>query len=151
MFDTNILTAFRDEENRAHRRVLAFAAEQWQDGILVAPQSLYEYYAVASRPKDVNGLGRSPEDAARDVLRFRQSFTVLPDPPNLLDAWLELCREHGVSGKPAHDARLAAYARLHGIVTLVTLNARDFRPLRSERRRSIRTRPRASPCGAIRR
>ena len=89
------------------------------DGILVAPQSLYEYYAVASRPKDVNGLGRSPEDAARDVLRFRQSFTVLPDPPNLLDAWLELCREHGVSGKPAHDA----YARLHGIVTL---NARDF-------------------------
>ena len=38
MFDTNILTAFRDEENRAHRRVLAFAAEQWRMGFSSHPK-----------------------------------------------------------------------------------------------------------------
>lgn len=74
----------------------------------------------------MNGRGLSSEEAYQDIRSFRNLFSVLPDPADLLDEWLDLCRAQGVSGKNAHDARLAAYARLHGIPTLVTLNARDF-------------------------
>ncbi len=94
--------------------------------LVVAPQSLYEFWVVATRPQNVNGLELSIERALQEVTAIREAFTVLPDPPGLLDDWLDLCRTHGVSGKNAHDARLAAYARLCGIPTLVTLNARDF-------------------------
>lgn len=125
--DTNILTAIRDKEHTRHVDIRETVVRlHASHRLIVAPQSLYEYWSVATRPKNVNGMGRSPEQAALDIEVLRRSFTVLPDPTELLDEWLDLCRTYGVSGKTAHDARLAAYARLHTIPTLITLNARDF-------------------------
>jgi predicted nucleic acid-binding protein len=125
LVDTNILTAVRDEDYAKHGSVLRFLRE-FEGEICIAPQSLYEYWVVSTRPKEVNGLGLSTEETWNDIADFRQTFKTLIDPPELLDVWLALCRRFGVSGKPAHDARLAAYARCYGIETLVTLNARDF-------------------------
>ncbi len=94
--------------------------------MVVPPQAWYETYVVLTRPTSVNGYELPTFRAFSEIDSARSQFTTLPDPPNLLDEWLDLCRIHGVSGKVAHDARLAAYARLHRIGTLVTLNARDF-------------------------
>lgn len=33
---------------------------------------------------------------------------------------------HGVRGKPAHDARLVAAMRLHGITRILTFNVGDY-------------------------
>jgi len=74
----------------------------------------------------VNGLGWAVEEAESEITLLRRVFTVLPDPADLLDEWLDLCRTHGVAGKNAHDARLAAYAHRYGVRTLLTLDARDF-------------------------
>ena len=34
--------------------------------------------------------------------------------------------QHQVSGKKAHDARLVASMKVHGIVTILTFNVEDF-------------------------
>jgi predicted nucleic acid-binding protein len=93
---------------------------------VLAPQSLFEAWVVLTRPAAVNGYGFSTAEAYSQIDAARSLFQVFPDPPNLLDEWLDLCRSHEVSGKNAHDARLAAYARLNNIKTLITLNPRDF-------------------------
>ena len=127
LVDANIILALLNPIHRRHQDVADLVAHRGTLRRLVAPpQSWYETYVVLTRPHDVNGYAMSPSHAVFEIETARLQFAVLPDPPELLDAWLDLCREHGVSGKPAHDARLAAYARLHGIGTLVTLNARDF-------------------------
>ncbi|RYZ66632.1 MAG: PIN domain-containing protein, partial [Proteobacteria bacterium] len=125
LLDTNILTANTDADTQKHAAVVEFFAES-DLHLSIAPHSIYEYWTVATRPRSVNGLSRSLEDVWQDIAKLRSVFTVLPDPPELLDTWLDLCRTHEVSGKNAHDARLAAYAKCHGIDTLITLNARDF-------------------------
>lgn len=125
LLDTNVLTSVQDSDYPKHKEVVRFLGVAPYD-LCVAPQSLYEYWSVSTRPRKVNGLDRSPAEAWADIVEFRRTFTVLADPASLLDEWLDLCRTHGVSGKNAHDARLAAYARLNGISVLVTLNPRDF-------------------------
>ena len=93
----------------------------------VAPQVLFEYWVAATRPAGtVNGLGLHPADAAEDLADFELSFTVLPDPPDLYRRWKSLVVGRGISGKPAHDARIAAAMLAHGLTRLVTLNPADF-------------------------
>ena len=125
LLDTNLLTGYTDIENPRHATVVRFIYQS-DLRLYVAPQSLYEFWTAATQPTNVNGLGMPTEAAWNSVVAFRRVFTILPDPPGLLNEWLDLCRAHAVSGKLAHDARLAAYTRLHRIETLVTLNARDF-------------------------
>jgi predicted nucleic acid-binding protein len=127
LLDTNILTAFRDWNHPRHQNVDRVLHElEESNELCVAPQSIYEFWVVATRSKDVNGLGLSPAAVVTQVEVIQNAFSIGFDPPGLLDEWLGLCRTHAVLGKNAHDARLAAYARLQGIQTLVTLNPRDF-------------------------
>ena len=41
--------------------------------------------------------------------------------------WRRLVTARGVSGKPAHDARLAAAALAAGVGAVLTFNGKDFR------------------------
>lgn len=125
--DTNIALCLINPSHPDRARALPLVRGIRQSARLVLPpQACYEAYVVLTRPKSVNGYGMAPEDAFAEMTRIRSAFTVFPDPPNLLEVRLDLCRTYGVSGKPAHDARLAAYALCHRIETLVTLNPRDF-------------------------
>ena len=60
------------------------------------------------------------------VSLLRRAFQVLPDPEDLLDRWLNICKLYSILGKPAHDARLIAVAEANGISQLVTLNGGHF-------------------------
>jgi predicted nucleic acid-binding protein len=93
---------------------------------MVSPQTLYEFYAVVSRPMEVNGLGLAPDTADQLVTELRAQFDFRPDPPDLVDHWQHLVSQHRISGKPAHDARQAAWLLAHGLQHIYTLNVRDF-------------------------
>ncbi len=95
--------------------------------ISLTPQSCYEYYVVATRPVDRNGLGMTPADAVEDIEILIRRFRLLRDERGIFDAWVELVERHAVRGKPAHDARLAAAALRHGITCLLTFNSSDFK------------------------
>ena len=63
-----------------------------------------------------------------DVLDgFKAVFPLLPDLPALLTEWEALVTTHACVGKLAHDARLVAAMRTHGVTDLLTFNGGDFR------------------------
>lgn len=80
-----------------------------------------------TRPLSANGLGLSPSQAHVEVQRALSFFKLLPDPSDLFPTWLDLVTIHQVSGKPSHDARLAAAVKVHQLDALLTLNAGDFK------------------------
>lgn len=96
------------------------------DDLRVVPQSLYEFYVVATRPVAQNGLGMAPPRAAAEVRRLLVAYPLLDDEPGIYAEWERLVRTHGVSGKPAHDARLIAAMRVHGVPAILTFNVADF-------------------------
>lgn len=81
VLDTNILTASRDESYSHHSAVNEYLSEiKGTTQLLVAPQSLYEFWVVATRPRSANGLEMTPKLAWREVSVLRRLFNVLPDP-----------------------------------------------------------------------
>ena len=49
--------------------------------LVLFPQNLIEFWNVATRPQKVNGLGLTPEQAARYLDRFQILLRLLPESP----------------------------------------------------------------------
>lgn len=98
---------------------------------IVVPQTLTEFWAVATRPTAPDngrpGLGMTPEQASAEIDVFRDTFTFLPDMPDIFDEWRRIALMHQVQGRQVHDARLVAVMWVHGIDRILTNNVRDFR------------------------
>ncbi len=97
------------------------------DELVIAPQTLYELWTVATRPATARGgLGYSPEAAARILASLSRSCLVLADGAALLPEWQRLVTIHRVIGAAAHDARLVAAMKVHGVAQILTFNGKDF-------------------------
>ncbi len=126
--DTNILVANWNDRDPDHDRIKRFVhglVDEF-DALLVPPQCLYELWVVATRPTSVNGLGLAPEEAGAMLESTLRTCIVLPDPPDLVYRWMDLCRSVGIRGRRAHDARIAAWMRAQHVTQLATLNGDDF-------------------------
>lgn len=126
--DTNILLRLVKPDHPQHpaakdvvRRLL-----QAGHGVHLVPQVLYEFWAVATRPIESNGLGYSTAAAHAEIDRLRRSFDVLEDRPGILALWLRLVRERDCKGKASHDARIVAAMLGHGLTHLLTFKVADF-------------------------
>jgi hypothetical protein len=92
------------------------AIQKWLgrgERLIVVPQNLYEFWAVATRapgapPTGGNGLGMTPSQAAQWLRFIQRRFVFLPDHNQLSRLWLALVEAHGVTGFRAHDVRLVA-------------------------------------------
>ena len=127
--DTNIL-ARRFERQSPLFPVANVAMKRLRargDELMIAPQTLYELWVVLTRPATSRGgLGRSPEEAARLLAACCSLCRVLPDSPSILPVWLDLVRRYRVTGTNAHDARLVAAIKVHGVRDVLTFNTPDF-------------------------
>jgi predicted nucleic acid-binding protein len=95
------------------------------EALLIAQQNIVEFWAVTTRPVDVNGLGWATEHAAAEVASLRKLFSELPELP-IQETWERLVLRYGVSGKNIHDARLVAAMVVHHIPQILTFNGHDF-------------------------
>lgn len=129
LLDTNVVLRLGQPLHAHHAIARAAAARLQEAGDVpcVVPQVVYEYWVVATRPAIENGLGFSPARAATDLDQLLESVVLLRDERAIYGAWTELVRAYDVAGKVAHDARLVAAMRRHGIRRLVTFNVADFR------------------------
>lgn len=93
---------------------------------VVVPQVLYEFWVVATRPKEANGLAMPPEAADHEIASIQQFFRLCDDACGIYRQWRELVVRHAVLGKQAHDARLAATMKHHAITHVLTFNFTDF-------------------------
>ncbi len=102
------------------------AARRAKVELVTFPQNLAEFWAVATRPIESNGLGHSIEDTARRVALIERFGKVMPEHPQAYQHWKQLVTAHEVKGKTTHDARIVAQMMAHGIGSLVTFNIGDF-------------------------
>lgn len=93
---------------------------------MIVPQVIYEFWVVATRPVEVNGLGFSAEQAEAKTAANLALYSLYRDDEFLFDVWRSLVNLHGVIGKLAHDARLVAAMVRHGTTHLLTFNDQDF-------------------------
>jgi predicted nucleic acid-binding protein len=127
--DTNVWLRIADTGAAQHsvaktavRHLLGGRAE-----IFLAPQNLVEFWAVATRPRELNGFGWSVESADKEIANLLAQFSLLPENDKIFGTWRDLVRSCQIAGKKVHDARLAAQLAVHNISHLLTFNDHDFR------------------------
>src|SRR5437868_4898415 len=115
LLDTNLLARMTDSKNpqcaASRRAVHTLSAKR--ERLIIVPQNLYEFWAVATRkpgppPAGQNGLGMTCEQASQWLHFFQRRFTLLPDRTELLASWHALVTTLGIKGLKSYDARLAA-------------------------------------------
>jgi predicted nucleic acid-binding protein len=129
LVDTNILLRSSDPASSSHVPAVAAVSKLLERGdqVVMTAQNLVEFWAVATRSRDENGLGWTIQEARARVDQLLGLFPLLAETPAIFTTWLQLVSEHEVRGKRVHDARLVAAMQAHGISHLLTLNPGDFR------------------------
>lgn len=97
------------------------------EDLLIVPQALVEFWAVATRPVAANGLGFRAEDAEKEIAQIKLNFVLKPEDETIFRNWEDLVTTYKVSGKTTHDARIVAAMQTHGIENLLTFNTPDFK------------------------
>lgn len=134
LVDTNLLGRMTNSTDpqcgparrAVHRLIIS------HERLIIFPQNLYEFWAVATRkagppPTGQNGLGMTCDQASQWLHFFQRRFTLLPDRTELLGVWHSLVKALGIRGIKSYDARLAAAMQSYGISRWLTFNAGDFK------------------------
>jgi predicted nucleic acid-binding protein len=98
-----------------------------KDAVFFCSQNIAEFWNVATRPADRNGLGLTHEEVLHEVGSIENLLTLLPDIPAIYFAWKEIVREHKVQGVKVYDARLVATMRVYAVESVLTFNTADFK------------------------
>jgi predicted nucleic acid-binding protein len=118
LIDTNILVRIVSPRDPL-KPVAAGAVDalrRLNESLCVAPQNLLEFWAVATRPREANGLGFTPEAAAQEVDCFAENFPLVVEPPAVYTRWRQV-----------YDARIAAVMIENSVDYILTFNVDDFR------------------------
>ncbi len=127
LVDTNILLRL-SQKNHPHSATAFRAVEALlknQRDLVSFSQNVVEFWAVATRPIEANGLGLTPERVLTELDDLGESGEMLPELPVHAE-WLDLVTKYRVLGKNVHDARLVAAMLVHGIGEILTFNGADF-------------------------
>ncbi|MGP8244551.1 MAG: helix-turn-helix domain-containing protein [Bryobacteraceae bacterium] len=123
--DTNVLVGaiqtFDPQLHATARRAVKLLYRQGEQ-LACFPQNLVEFWNVSTRPANANGLGLSPEQAARYVDRFQALLRLLPETPAVFSTWRKLVLEHRVSGIQVHDARIVAAMTVHQVDRILSFD-----------------------------
>lgn len=128
LLDANILLRLCEPRHRQHANtVRAVQTIQHADKCVLVPQSLYEFWVVATRPIEVNGLNLTPQEAHERMTGFVELFYLAKNELTIFDRWQQIVVEHCVWGVTGHDARYVAAMQRHGIYNFLTYNRNDFK------------------------
>jgi predicted nucleic acid-binding protein len=127
--DTNILLRRTQPGHEHHTAAVESVAKLLADGesVYYTPQNIAEFWNVATRPADKNGMGLPVATAQGEVEKIERLLMLLPDSPMAFGEWKRLVARHGVMGVQVHDARLVALMAVHGVRRLLTFNVGDFK------------------------
>jgi predicted nucleic acid-binding protein len=94
--------------------------------VVITPQIVAEFWNVATRPVNSNGLGWSHQQALDEVVRIEGFLSLVIESTDVYNEWKRLVVDYGVTGVRAHDARLVAAMKIYGIHRILTFNTEDF-------------------------
>jgi len=126
--DTNVLLRSIEVSDPSHDLAVRAIAVLMTAGepLVITPQIAAEFWNVATRPRDRNGIGLTPEQASAELTQIEDFFTLVGESTDVYNEWKRIVRLHGVSGVEAHDARLVAAMKVYGITKILTFNPKDF-------------------------
>lgn len=129
VLDTNILLRLTQDTDSMHGEASGAVRKlvEAREDLYIIPQNLVEFWAIATRPTKVNGLGLNLEQAGREMAKIKQLFTVKLDSPAIFLEWERLVKIHSILGRQVHDAKIVAAMLVHKIDTLLTFNIQDFK------------------------
>jgi predicted nucleic acid-binding protein len=64
LLDSSALVAFYNQNHPSHTTARSFIEQRSDNSFVIAPQCLYEMYAVATRPKSNRGFGLDSKTAS---------------------------------------------------------------------------------------
>ncbi len=132
LVDTNILLRIAEPLHALHATFsdcTRLLREQDHE-LVIVPQTIYEFWAVATRNVERNGLGKSVPYTEALVEKLVGVFRLLRDERAIYETWFQLVTSYSVSGVNSYDARLAAAMQRHQLTHFLTLNAADFQRYR---------------------
>ncbi|NJO48758.1 MAG: type II toxin-antitoxin system VapC family toxin [Leptolyngbyaceae cyanobacterium RM2_2_4] len=128
LLDTNVLLRMSDRTSPmnliAGKAAATLLVQNHQ--LFITSQNIIEFWVVATRPVDVNGLGWSVEQTRAEIEQILSQFPQLEETPQIFSLWLNLVTTYQIKGKRVHDARLVAVMQAHAITHLLTFNPGDF-------------------------
>lgn len=92
--DTNILARSIEESHPMHQ-IASDAVETLlssEEVVCILPQNLYEFWVIATRPREQNGLGMSAVEAETQCAEFERIFSLMLDVPAIYPEWRNLSR-----------------------------------------------------------
>jgi predicted nucleic acid-binding protein len=117
LIDTNILLRSAQPGHPSCSQATDAVAKllRQSESVFYCPQTIAEFWNVATRPVGANGLGFSSDEAWKEIESIERVLMLLPDGPGIYPEWKRLVTHHGVRGVQVFDARLAAVANVCGI------------------------------------
>ena len=126
--DTNVLLRSVQPSHPMHDSAVRSVAALIREGepVVITPQIVAEFWNVATRPAEHNGLGWSHQQTLDEVVKIEGFFSLLIESMEVYSEWKRLVVAYGVTGVQAHDARLVAAMNVYRINRILTFNAQDF-------------------------
>ena len=133
LLDTNVVMRFCNPSDVQHGLATDAISRllMQSDECLLVTQVIIEFWVVATRPTQVNGLGWTVEQTRSTIDQLLDRFPFLEESPQIFPNWLNLVTTNRVMGKRTHDARIIAVMLANGISHLLTFNPSDFAGLSS--------------------
>jgi predicted nucleic acid-binding protein len=128
LLDTNVVMRFCNPSDVQHELATDAISRllMQSDECLLVTQVIIEFWVVATRPTQVNGLGWTVEQTRSTIDQLLDRFPFLEESPQIFPNWLNLVTTNRVMGKRTHDARIIAAMLANGITHLLTFNPSDF-------------------------
>jgi predicted nucleic acid-binding protein len=131
LIDTSVLARWANPTDKQHGiadQAVSRITHRGDD-LVLTPQVLVEFRAVATRPTANNGLGYSAAQAEKLVTGYERLFPLLVETPAIYPTWKTIVSALGVVGKTVHDARLVAVCFVYRVTHLLTFNLSHFQTL----------------------
>ncbi|AFZ29269.1 hypothetical protein Glo7428_0677 [Gloeocapsa sp. PCC 7428] len=128
LLDTNVVARFCNPSDVQHQlatNAVSYLLTQ-QDECFLTAQVLIEFWVVATRPVEVNGLGWTVEQVRNTIDQLIDRFPLVEESSQIFPNWLNLATTSKVKGKRIHDIRILAVMLAHEITHLLTFNPNDF-------------------------
>jgi predicted nucleic acid-binding protein len=128
LLDTNILLRSRDitspDFHLIDKTIKYLISNNHQ--CFITSQVIIEFWVVATRPVNVNGLGWTVAQTTQAVQMLINQFDLLEETPDVFSIWFNLVTTYNISGKRTHDIHILAVMLAHNISHILTLNPKDF-------------------------
>ncbi|MFN4033971.1 MAG: type II toxin-antitoxin system VapC family toxin [Fimbriimonadales bacterium] len=129
LIDTNVALRWVQRHAPEHLQAVQAIHHLMSIGVegVITSQNLAEFWSVATRPVEANGLNWSVDRTRQAITDLESLFKVLHESERVYHEWKRLVHLYRVSGRQVYDARLAAFVCAYDTDWLLTFNVDDFR------------------------